>query len=204
MSIRNDAMEYEGEWSFGFHASTFRFLYSVLPYLLSIVLVVVCFLCFNVNVSILIAVVVIIAAIIYAIVTKKWRFRSPYTREFDPCIMEKPVIKENKTVCFPNGSFKEVTTCSLYGFSAVKHLQFQSNSFNSKANQIGSRDKATCQISNCSSLQTIEMDPFSFADYDNGLQLTHLIDLESITIGSLEEESDNFVHASFILRGLQL
>ena len=204
MSIRNDAMEYEGEWSFGFHASTFRFLYSVSPYLLSIVLVVVCFLCFNVNVSILIAVVVIIAAIIYATVTKKWRFRSPYTREFDPCIMEKPVIEENKTVCFPNGSFKEVTTCSLSGFAAVKHLQFQSNSFNSKENQIGSRDEAICQISNCSSLQTIEMDPFSFADYDNGLQLTYLIDLESITIGSLEEESDNFVHASFTLRGLQL
>lgn len=204
MSIRNDAIEYEGEWSNGLRLATFAMLYNMLPYLLSIVSVVVCFLCLDVIISIIIAVVIFIGAIIYTIATKKFRLRSPYTREFDLFVSEKPLINENKTVCFPNGSFKQVTTCSLYGFAAVRHLQFQSNSFNSTENQIGSRNEATCQISNCSSLQTIEMGPFSFSDYNNGLQLTKLIDLESITIGSLEEESDNFIHASFTLRGLQL
>lgn len=202
-SIKNNRIQYEGEWAHGFSIATFKFLFIVLPYMLSVVLIAISFFIFNPFIAVFVVLGFVIADIIYACVTKKYVVSSPYTREFDVPMNAKPVIQENRTILFPEMSFNQVTTCSMYGFKTMEHLQFLSSSFNERRYQIGSRNEAFCQIANCSSLQTIQMSPFSFADYSKGLYLSNLNALESITIGSLSEESDNFLHASLTLRGLQ-
>ena len=56
-------------------------------------------------------------------------------------------------------------------------------------------------ILNCESLESIEIDRYSFSDFAGDFELKNLPQLQSIQIGTIGSSSFNFFSSSFVIRG---
>ena len=55
-------------------------------------------------------------------------------------------------------------------------------------------------VLNCESLESIQIGEFSFSDFAGKFELMILVSIQSIKIGSIENESYNFWYSSFVVR----
>ena len=60
--------------------------------------------------------------------------------------------------------------------------------------------KKSAYISNCEQLRSITIDRYSFSDFGGQFNLYNLNSLVTIKIGLLQQDSNNFLWSSFIIR----
>ena len=78
------------------------------------------------------------------------------------------------------------------------------NSFTQKKDNCGNDESKSFHILNCESLEFIQIGECSFSDFGGEFELKNLPQLRSIQIGTTENESYNFYHSSFVVRGIEL
>ena len=102
-----------------------------------------------------------------------------------------------------NDSFGSVESFLINDLSKLRSLKIGSNSFTqSKYDKIPRNESKSFHILNCESLESIEIGECSFNDFGGEFELSNLKSLKSIKIGSIENESYNYLWSSFIIRGM--
>ena len=111
-----------------------------------------------------------------------------------------------ESVNIGNNSFSYVENFSIDGLQRLQRLKIGSNSFTQvKGNpkHFSFYEAKSFHVTNCESLKSIEIRPFSFFDFGGEFKLAGLPSLRSLTIGDVNSESFNFWVVSFELRGFQ-
>ena len=103
-----------------------------------------------------------------------------------------------------NECFSNVGSFELNGLNALKTLKIGQNSFTLNKNDYGENEDRSFLITNCASIESIDIGKFSFSDYAGSFELKELNSLETIRIGTINETSNNFYYAPFNLHGIQL
>ena len=102
-----------------------------------------------------------------------------------------------------NNNFNQATNFQINNYPNLEYLKIGDNSFTNSAGggrRLGD-PKSVLQIYNCQKLTSIEIGRYSFSNYEK-LTLSSLPLLENLTIGSIEQESNNFLTAPFLLLDL--
>ena len=107
-----------------------------------------------------------------------------------------------ETLEIGNGCFKSIAgDVSISSFPELITLKIGSNSFYDETNSETINYKF--QVYNCSKLELIEIGEHSFSNYGKDFSLSTLPSLQNLTIGSIENESNNFMHVSaFSISGI--
>ena len=100
-----------------------------------------------------------------------------------------------------NDCFESVKTFKIDGLNQLKTIKIGYNSFTQRS---GDNKSKSFHILNCESLESIEIGEFSFSDFGGDFELKNLPQLQSIQIGTIGNASFNFVHCSFVIRGIEL
>ena len=103
-----------------------------------------------------------------------------------------------------NDCFGSVKTFKIDGLNQLKTIKIGNNSFTQKKNSYGIDASKSFHILNCESLESIEIGEWSFSDYAGEFELKNLPQLQSIQIGTIGSNSDNFYYSSFVIRGIEL
>ena len=129
-----------------------------------------------------------------------------------------------KTLTIGNESFKQTTSLTLSTLLSLETVEIGDNCFKSIANSIHinsfpelvslkigrysfydetseNRVNCTFQLFNCSQLFSIEIGEYSFGKYEGILNLLSLPALQNLTIGSIENESNNFMYSPKLYLG---
>ena len=129
-----------------------------------------------------------------------------------------------KTLTIGNESFKQTTSLTLSTLLSLETVEIGDNCFKSIANSIhinsfpelvslkigrysfydetsDNRVNCTFQLFNCSQLFSIEIGEYSFGKYEGILNLLSLPALQNLTIGSIENESNNFMYSPKLYLG---
>ena len=121
-------------------------------------------------------------------------------------------IVEFSTARFPNlvylwiedENFMYVRTFNVQNNPKLQYLYIQSNSFTQKRNGYGKDSSKSFRIVNCESLVSIEIDRYSFSDFGGAFELKNLPQLQSIQIGTIGSDSNNFYGSSLEIGGIDL
>ena len=100
--------------------------------------------------------------------------------------------------------FGSVQTFKIDGLNRLKTIKIGHNSFTQKKNSYGNDRSKSFHILNCESLESIEIDEYSFSDFEDEFELKNLPQLEYIQIGTVGSDSYNFYRSSFVIRGIEL
>ena len=101
-----------------------------------------------------------------------------------------------------NGMYNEVSSFKIDGLKSLKSLIIGSNSFTGTKNGFGNDIDKSFHILNCESLESIQIDKYSFSDFGGEFELSNLPQLQSIQIGNLNSNSYNFYSSSFIIQSI--
>ena len=97
-----------------------------------------------------------------------------------------------ETIDIGNDCFKSITdSVVISGLPELISLRIGSNSFYDGTNDILN---TIFQVYNCSKLLSIEIGEYSFSKFGGDFKLLFLPSLQNLTIGSIENESNNFMH----------
>ena len=97
-----------------------------------------------------------------------------------------------ETIDIGNDCFKSITdNVYVSNFPELISLRIGSNSFYDGTNDILN---TIFQVYNCSKLLSIEIGEYSFSKFGGDFKLLFLPSLQNLTIGSIENESNNFMH----------
>ena len=100
--------------------------------------------------------------------------------------------------------FESVQTFKIDGLNRLKTIKIGSNSFTHNKNDIGNDKSKSFHILNCESLESIQIDEYSFSDFGGEFELKNLPQLQSIQIGTIGSKSYNFPNSSFVIEGIEL
>ena len=100
--------------------------------------------------------------------------------------------------------FESVKTFKIDGLNRLKTIKIGNNSFTQKKNSYGNDESKSFHILNCESLEFIQIGEFSFSDFAGNFELKNLPQLQSIQIGTIGSESNNFYLSSFVIRGIEM
>ena len=101
-----------------------------------------------------------------------------------------------KTISIGDYDYKEVSFFSINRLPSLKSITIGSHSFSK--NPCGNRDQSkSFHVTNCKSLESIQIGDYSFENYLGEFELKNLPQLQSIQIGI-----NNFYHNSFVIRGI--
>ena len=105
-----------------------------------------------------------------------------------------------------NDCFGSVKSFQIDGLNRLKTIKIGNNSFTQKKNDDGNREdlSKSFHILNCESLESIQIDRYSFSDFGGDFELKNLPQLQSIQIGTVGRRSYNFHDSSFVIRGIEL
>ena len=103
-----------------------------------------------------------------------------------------------------NECFGYVRTFEIDGLNRLKTIKIGNNSFTHRKNNWGNDKSKSFHILNCESLESIEIGQYSFSDFEGEFELKNLPQLQSIQIGTIGTESNNFYHSSFVIRGIDM
>ena len=103
-----------------------------------------------------------------------------------------------------NDCFGSVQTFQIDGLNRLKTIKIGINSFTQKKNSFGKVVLRSFHILNCVSLESIQIDQYSFSDFGGEFELKNLPQLQSIKIGKVGSISDNFWNSSFAIRGIDM
>ena len=94
-------------------------------------------------------------------------------------------------------------TFRIDGLNRLKTIKIGNNSFTHKKNSYGNDKSKSFHILNCESSESIEIGEYSFSDFGGEFELKNLPQLQSIQIGAIGKESNNFYGRSFVIRGIE-
>ena len=111
--------------------------------------------------------------------------------------------------------FGSVQTFQIDGLNRLKTIKIGNNSFTqvkqddwdndwSEAWNRANNQSKSFHILNCESLESIQIGEWSFSDFGGEFELKNLPQLQSIHIGTVGSDSNNFYHSSFVIRGMEL
>ena len=123
----------------------------------------------------------------------------------DKCVLvdwDVSLLLNLESIEIGNDCFRSVQTFQIDGLNRLKSLKIGKNSFTESRYNKGNDKSKSFHILNCESLESIEIDEYSFSDYGGEFELSTLESLKSIRIGRVKKESCNFVWSSFIIRGM--
>ena len=103
-----------------------------------------------------------------------------------------------------NDCFGSVKTFKIDGLNRLKTIKIGNNSFTQSKNSFRDDASKSFHILNCESLKSIQIGQFSFSDFAGEFELKNLPQLQSIQIGTIGSESDNFHDSSFVIRGIDV
>ena len=106
-----------------------------------------------------------------------------------------------ESIAIGNRCFLKANLFRINGLQQLKTLIIGANSFSAKVSCIHPSD-FSFHIINCAELESIEIGKRSFRDYYGQFELYNLPALQSVTIGSLHDDSSNFMYSSFVLQGM--
>ena len=95
-------------------------------------------------------------------------------------------------------------TFKIDGLNRLKTIKIGNNSFTQKKNWWGNDESKSFHILNCELLESIQIGEYSFSDFGGEFELKNLPRLQSIQIGTIGSESNNFCYSSFVIRGIEL
>ena len=95
-------------------------------------------------------------------------------------------------------------TFKIDGLNRLKTIKIGNYSFTQKKNWYGDDKSKSFHILNCESLESIQIGEYSFSDFGGEFELKNLPQLQSIQIGTVENESCNFFNSSFVIRGIDM
>ena len=101
-----------------------------------------------------------------------------------------------------DNSFYSVQTFRIDGLNKLQTLKIGRNSFTSYKNFRGGFHDKSFHILNCASLESIEIDEFSFADFSGEFELSNLPSLQLLKIGGTGSDSGSFYYVTPIIRGI--
>ena len=102
--------------------------------------------------------------------------------------------------CF--GSFQDFM---IDGLNRLITIKIGNDSFSQcNKNNNGNSKSKSFHILNCESLISIEIGRYSFNDFGGDFELKNLPQLQSIQIGTIKNESQNFQYSSFVIRGIDM
>ena len=100
--------------------------------------------------------------------------------------------------------FGSVQTFQIDGLNRLKTIKIGKRSFTQEKNNEGNDESKSFYILNCESLESIQIGEYSFSDFGGEFELKNLPQLQSIQIGTIGNDSYNFCHSSFVIRGIEL
>ena len=100
--------------------------------------------------------------------------------------------------------FTLVKTIKIDGLNRLNTIKIGNNSFTQKKNDWGDNKSKSFHILNCESLKSIQIGEYSFSDFGGEFELKNLPQLQSIQIGTIGSDSNNFYGSSFVIRGIEL
>ena len=100
--------------------------------------------------------------------------------------------------------FESVRTFQIDGLTRLKIINIGNNSFTQSKNSYGNEVYKSFHILNCESLESIQIGRYSFGDFGGEFELKNLPQLQSIQIGTMGNNSFNFYHSSFVIRGIEM
>ena len=105
--------------------------------------------------------------------------------------------------------FGSVQTFKIEGLTRLKSVIIGNNSFIQKKRDKWDEDlinnpSKSFHMLNCDSLKSIQIGEYSFSDFGGGFELSDLISLKSIQIGTIGSVSNNFYWSSFVIRGMDM
>ena len=129
-----------------------------------------------------------------------------------------------RTLTIGNESFKQTTSLTLSTLLSLETIEIGDNCFGAIANNIyinsfpeltslkigrysfydetsDNRVNCTFQVYNCPKWFSIEIGEYSFGKYEGELRLLTLSALQNLTIGSMENESNNFMYSPKLYLG---
>ena len=115
-----------------------------------------------------------------------------------------------QSICIGDDCFRSVKTFKIDGLNKLKSIKIANNSF-AQMNIDDRMDwlricnpSKSFHILNCESLEFIQIGEFSFSDFAGNFELKNLPQLQSIQIGTIGSESNNFYLSSFVIRGIEM
>lgn len=109
-----------------------------------------------------------------------------------------------KSIEIGNECFMKSNSFIIDGLNALVSLTIGERSFTKYKDMWEKNKKRSFQLTNCASLETIEIGYLSFSDYAGSFEMRNLASLRSIHFGSSLGDSTSFYSASFIVRGNSL
>ena len=103
-----------------------------------------------------------------------------------------------------NQCCKFVETFLITGLNRLKTIIIGNNSFTERQKWYGNVEWKSFLILDCESLESIQIGEFSFSDFGGEFKLRNLPQLQSIQIGTIGRESNNFYGSSFVIGGIEL
>ena len=109
-----------------------------------------------------------------------------------------------ESVSIGNDCFGSVKTFKIDGLNRLKTLKIGNYSFTQEKNGNGIDKSKSFHLLNCESLKSIQIGEYSFSDFAGEFELKNLPQLQSIQIGTIGSDSNNFYYSSFVLRGIEM
>ena len=107
-----------------------------------------------------------------------------------------------RTIDIGDHAFSLVRDVEIDGLRNLKSVKIGKNSFTQKTNDFGSDESKSFHLTNCVSLESIQIGEFSFSDFAGDFELKNLDSLQSISIGNMGRDSANFYYSSLKVQGL--
>ena len=104
-----------------------------------------------------------------------------------------------------DSSFGSVSTFQIDGLNQLQTIKIGKNSFTQRKNGgYGNDQSKSFHILNCESLESIQIGQYSFSDFAGEFELKNLTQLQSIQIGIIGSNSNNFYYSSFEIGGIDM
>ena len=124
------------------------------------------------------------------------------TAKYTVCKISIQNLNSLETIDIGDYWFVYVRTFKIDGLNRLKTIKIGKNSFTQKKNSYENDKSKTFRILNCESLESIQIGEYSFSDFGGKFELKNLPQLQSIQIGTVGIESNNFYNSSFMIRGI--
>ena len=103
-----------------------------------------------------------------------------------------------------NKCCKFVERFLITGLNRLKTIKIGNNSFTERQKWYGNVEWKSFLILDCESLESIQIGKYSFSDFGGEFKLRNLPKLQSIQIGTIGRDSNNFYGSSFVIGGIEL
>ena len=143
--------------------------------------------------------------------------------DIDYTIFDFSRFTEIESIEIGDNCFGSVQTFQIEGLNRLKSLKIGNKSFTQKKNDWGNDASKSFHILNCGLLESIEIGEYSFSDYGGEFELKNLPKLQSIQIGTIDNDalsimnnrydylyynrssnSYNFWNSSFVIGGIDM